>query len=138
MLSEDKIKKMIRLSEYELGIGREDLRYVKYSKTDFIWLQILKTVAADMLAASLFLVLLVCYRLEYVLQNALTLPLREIMINYVLCFLVICLISVIATWKRAVRQYKEAEIRVKEYAITLDELMSIYEKEENAQEDVES
>ena len=71
MLSEEKIKKMIRLSDYENGQGSTDLKRVRYLKMDYVRLQILKTVASVLLAFLLILGIVAVYHVDYILQNAL-------------------------------------------------------------------
>ena len=80
MLSEEKIKKMIRLSDYENGQGSTDLKRVRYLKMDYVRLQILKTVASVLLAFLLILGIVAVYHVDYILQNALALPLRRLAI----------------------------------------------------------
>ena len=63
MLSEEKIKKMIRLSGYENGLGSVDLRRTRYMKMDYVRLQVIKTVLSVIVAGcllSLFLFITGC------------------------------------------------------------------------------
>ena len=50
VLSEEKIKKMIRLSGYENGLGSVDLRRTRYMKMDYVRLQVIKTVLSVIVA----------------------------------------------------------------------------------------
>lgn len=134
MLSEEKIKKMIRLSEYETGQGSMDLRRMRYMKMDYVRMHILKTVAAVFLAYLLILALLVLYNREYILQNALSLPIRGLVLWSATGFVLVCALSVFATCKIAIRDYDESHVRAKEYYVTLQELLELYEEEEK-QED---
>lgn len=137
MLSEEKIKKMIRLSEYETGQGSMDLRRMRYVKMDYVRLHILKTVAAVFVAFLLILALLVLYHREYIMQNAFSLPVKEVILWGGGGFVLICVLSVLATCRTAIRDYDESHIRAKEYDATLQELMRLYEEEEK-QEDTGS
>ena len=62
MLSEEKIKKMIRLSDYENGQGSTDLKRTGYLKMDYIRLKVLGTFVSVTVAAFLVIVLIVMYR----------------------------------------------------------------------------
>lgn len=135
MLSEEKIKKMIRLSDYENGQGSTDLRRTRYRKTDYIRLQILKTFLSIILAVILILALVILYHLEYVLQNALLLPYRAYLIYGGAAFLTVELLAIIVTCRISARQYDESKGRVKEYYVTLHDLVELYEKEEQGQEE---
>lgn len=130
MLSEDKIKKMIRLSDYEKGQGAIDLKRVCYSKMDYVRFQIVKTVLADFAAVVLALLLLAVYRIDYLLQNALTISFGKIGLYSGAAFLVICLAGVFLTCRRASKEYGESAVRAREYYKTLRELLDLYEQEE--------
>ena len=50
MLSEERIRKMIRLADYEKGIGSSDLKRTHYWRMDYVRMQILKTILAVFVA----------------------------------------------------------------------------------------
>lgn len=135
MLSEEKIKKMIRLSDYENGQGNTDLRRVRYIKMDYIRLQVLKTIISVVVAFLLFALLLALYRMKYVLENALMLPWKQFALYGGIGILIVGTFSVIATVKLARKRYEESALRAREYYSTLQELMELYKKEEQGQED---
>ncbi len=136
MLSEEKIKKMIRLSEYETGQGSTDLRRMRYLKMDYVRLQVIKTAASVFLAFLLILLVVVLYYQDYIMMNALSLPVREIVLWGGAAFCAVCAVSAVITCRVAVRNYEESRVRAKEYYVTLQELLLLYEKER--QEDVGS
>ena len=70
MLSEEKIRIMIRLSDYEQNKGRTDFERTRYFKLDYIRMQILKTLVS--VSAAVFLVMLVIglYHMEYIITTA--------------------------------------------------------------------
>lgn len=138
MLSEEKIKKMIRLSDYENGQGSIDLKRVRYLKMDYVRLQVLKTVAAVLLAFLLILGILTIYNVDYVLQNALTLPLYKIALYGGTGVAAVCIVSIFVTCRVASKEYEESRVRAGEYESTLRELMDIYEKEDQGQGEIHS
>ena len=135
MLSKEKIKKMIRLSDYENGQGSTDLRRVKYSKMDYVRLQILKTFVSVVVACIILIALVAVYHMKYLLENALVLPWKQIILWGGTSVAGICVISVLATIHMARRRYEESAVRAKEYYATLKELLELYEKEEQGQEE---
>lgn len=135
MLSEEKIKKMIRLSDYENGQGSTDLKRTRFMKMDYVRFQILKTFLSVIFATILILALIVLYHLEFVMQHALTLPYRIYILYGGMGLILVETVAIAVTCKRASRQYDEAGNRVKEYYVTLHELIDLYEKEEQGQED---
>lgn len=135
MLSEDRIRKMIRLSDYEKGLGSTDLKRTHYWKMDYVRLQVLKTFLAVLVSFVLILLLIALHNLEYVLQHVLELPYKSILIYGGSCFIVTEVISVIVTVKLAGKGYEESKSRVKEYYATLQELEDLYEEEEGQEEE---
>ena len=131
MLSEKKIKLMIRLSDYEQNQGRIDLERTKYFKLDYIRHEILKTLVS--VTGAVFLVLLMAgmYHMEYIITNALEIDYAG-MARYflVIYFLLLCLFSLVTVSISSVR-YEVSKNRVKEYCSTLQELISFYEEEED-------
>lgn len=65
MLKEEKIRKMIRLSDYENGQGSTDLKRTHYTKADYIRLQLLKTAVAVATAGFLVFLLVAMCHLDY-------------------------------------------------------------------------
>lgn len=129
MLSEERIRKMIRLADYEDGIGSSDLKRTHYWRMDYVRLQILKTVIAVFVAFLLGVFLCILYHMDYVMQHVWELPYRTILIYGGLLFVVMEIVFVVLTIRIAGREYDESKARVKEYYLTLQELENIYEKE---------
>ncbi len=135
MLSEDRIRKMIRLSDYEKGLGGVDLKRTHYWKMDYVRLQILKTFFAVLISVVLLAVLFVCYDPEYVMQHFLEFPYHKIVLYGGAGVAVAEIIAILVTVKRAGREYDESKSRVREYYVTLRELEELYEEEERQEEE---
>ena len=131
MLNEEKIRKMIRLSEYEQGVGKRDLARVSLLKMDYVRLSVLKT-----LVSVLFLGLLTVYHMEYILKNALSLPYMQLALWGGISFGVVVLVSILVTLKMASRQYEESALRAREYYETLEELKKLNEEEQGQEDDI--
>ena len=129
MLSEERIRKMIRLAEYEKGIGSSDLKRTHYWRMDYVRMQILKTILAVFVAFVLAILLSVLYHMDYVMQHVWELPYRTILIYGGIVFAAAEILFVIFTARIAGRAYDESRARVKEYYVTLMELEELYEKE---------
>lgn len=134
MLSEERIRKMIRLSDYENGLGSTDLKRTHYWRMDYVRLQLLKTVLAVLASFVLVFVLIALYHLEYVLQHVLELPYREILFYGGIAVGVAVIVALLVTARLAGREYDESSLRVKEYYATLRELTALYEEEEQQEE----
>lgn len=130
MLSEEKIRLMIRLSDYEQNKGKIDLERTKYFKLDYIRMQILKTLVSVTGAVFLVVMLIGMYYMEYIITNALELNYAG-MAKYflVIYILFLCLFSFVTVSVSSV-QYERSKNRVKEYYSTLQELIEYYERED--------
>lgn len=135
MLSEDRIRKMIRLADYEKGLGSTDLKRTHYWKMDYVRLQTLKTFLAVLVSMVLIFMLIALYNLEYVMQHVLELPYREILLYGGIGLALAEVTAVAVTVKLAGREYDESKSRVKEYYATLRELEALYEEEEGQEEE---
>nr|MBP3598651.1 hypothetical protein [Eubacterium sp.] len=130
MLKEEKIRLMIRLADYEQGQGKIDLERTRYYKMDYIRLQILKTLVSVTGAVFLVILLLGMYHIEYIITNAMTLDYAGMgKFFLVIYILLLCLFSAI-TISVATVQYEASKTRVKDYYVTLQELLQYYDREE--------
>lgn len=133
MLSEDKIKKMIRLSDYENGHGKEDLHITAFSKVDYVRWQIIKTLVAVFISAILVVMLVLLYNFEYVLQNAFEIQWVKYAVIFVVALILLEIITITITVRISIKKYNESNRRVSEYKITLEELLKIYTEEAEEQ-----
>ena len=78
MLNNDKIRLMTKLAVYENKEGKEDIRLSKYYKTDYVRYQVIKSIIGATFGYALILVLIVLYRSEYIIKNAITLDYKTI------------------------------------------------------------
>lgn len=78
MLNNRKIRIMTKLAIYETKKGKEDIYLSKYYKTDYVRLKTLKTVICTTIAYVLILALIVLYRSEYLIKNAVKLDYKTI------------------------------------------------------------
>lgn len=135
MLSEERIKKMIRLSDYEAGMGELDLRRTRYRRRDYIRLQVLRAVAGMVAASILILGMVMLYFIDripwklYVSEGFFTFERCLWIAGGVVVWFILLGILCSFTRKRSRREYEEAAARVYEYDLTLDELLRLYEDE---------
>lgn len=78
MLNNDRIRLMTKLALYESSEGKEDIRLSKYYKTDFVRYQIIKSIICATIGYALILVLVILYKSEYIIANAVTLDYKSI------------------------------------------------------------
>jgi len=85
MLNFKKIRLMTKLAVYEKKDGKEDIYLSKYYKADYVRLQVLKSIITATIGYGLIIALIVFYRMEYLIKNAVTLD-YKLLGTYVLGF----------------------------------------------------
>lgn len=135
MLSTERIKKMIRLSDYENGLGSTDLSRVHYDKADYIRLQALHTAGAVLTSYVLVVVLVAMYYLDDLLYQTISVSWGIVLPFALTAAVGILVFAVVVSCVRASAAYDESKLRSEEYYATLQELMQLYEKEEQGQEE---
>jgi hypothetical protein len=76
---------MTKLAVYEKKDGKEDIYLSKYYKTDYVRFQVLKSVITATIGYALIIALIVFYRMEYLIKNAVVLD-YKLLGTYVLGF----------------------------------------------------
>ena len=130
MVSEQKVRLMIRLADYESNQGKQDLARTKYYKMDYIRLQILKTLVCVTCAVLLIAVIAGLNNMEYLITNALELDYMGIGRTYLIIYILLLVLFSFVTVSVASVQYEVSKKRVKEYYLDLQELIRYYEREE--------
>lgn len=131
MISEEKVKIMTSLAQYEKKEGTGDLRINRYSCSDYVKMETMKVGVALVVALILLTGMIVLFHIEEVIsmmrKGTIAVPALLILI----CFSSIFFFYVKATQGRAERRYNEAMVRIKAYDRDLEKLLEVYEKEEN-------
>ncbi len=78
MLNFKKIRLMTKLAVYEKKDGKEDIYLSKYYKTDYVRFQVLKSIISATIGYVLIIGLIVFYRMEYLIKNAVVLDYKLI------------------------------------------------------------
>jgi len=135
MLSKKKIRIMFRMASYETGIGKKDLKTVKFYKSDYIRLNILKSIVSMTVAYVLIIALCVMYHLEYIVKHAVNIQYEPLGLKllgvYIILILIYTFISVLVY---AVR-YDAARKRVQRYFKHLKYLRKYYQNDSDEYEE---
>lgn len=130
MLSEEKIRIMIRLSDYEQNRGRTDFERTRYFKLDYIRMQILKTLVSVSAAVFLVVLLIGLYHMEYIITNALVINYAGMARYFLVIYILLLLLFTFVTVSVSSVQYEASKNRVKEYYADLQELIGYYDRED--------
>ncbi len=78
MLNNDRIRLMTKLAIYENKEGKEDIRLSKYYKMDYVRLEMIKSIIFVSIAYVLVAGMIIFYRSEEIIKDALTLDYKVI------------------------------------------------------------
>lgn len=127
MLNNEKINIMSRLALYEQK-EKEDISMSKYYKTDYIRLQILKTIVSVTVGYFLIILMIGIYKTEYIISHAVSLDYVEIgkiiLGTYILVLFVYTIITILV----CSHKYDKSRRRLSKYYKYLKRLDRIYKE----------
>ena len=129
MLNEERIILMTRMASYECGEGKKNVKTGNYFRSDYIAVQILKSVVCATIAYALMLALYIFYDFEVFMQDLYKIDLiafaRSVLNYYGLTVLVYCVLTyVVGTY-----QHANAKNNLKLYYHNLKKLNSLYDQQ---------
>jgi hypothetical protein len=129
MLNNKKIRIMTKLALFEQRDGKEDIRMGKYYKTDYVRLQILKTIVSVTIGYLLILMLIGMYKAEYIISNLVTFNFIRIG-QYILGFYIMLMTIFIAGSIIGYSlKYDKSRKNLSKYYKSLKKLSSFYQDE---------
>ena len=137
MINIRKTRLMTKLALYETGEGREDIRLSKYYKTDYVRLQILKTVLAVTIGYILILLMVGLYKSEYLIAEAVNLDYRAIGITVLVIYIILLTIYIVGTIIGYSIKYDLSRGKLTRYFRLLNIMKKIYREEEGSEAAVE-
>ncbi len=137
MLNNRKVRLMTRLAMYEQTEGKEDVRISKYFRSDYVRLNVLKTVVAITLGYLLVLLLLVVYHSEYLIREAVTLDYEGIILRYVGIYIIILSVYCGVGMIGYMIKYRTSRKKLAKYFRMLRRLRTLYREEEGKLNEVE-
>ena len=132
MLNMKKVRLMTRLAIYEKREGREDIRLSKYYRTDYVRLNVLKTVVAVTVGYLLVLLMLGMYHSEYLIREAVNLDYRSIGLRILGAYIAILTVYVCASLIGYTIYYNHSRKKLSKYFKMLKKLSRMYQEEESA------
>ncbi len=130
MLNNRKIRIMTKLATYEEKEGKEDIALSKYYKTDYVRLNILKTIMSATLGYLLLLIMIAVYKSEYLIENAVDLDYKSIFTTILGYYLIILTIMIVGTLIGYSIKYDKSRKQLSQYFRMLKKLRMIYREED--------
>lgn len=131
MINQDRLRLMTKLAAYEQDEGRKNMAIASYFRSDYMGLQIIKSVICATLAFLILLGLFIYYDFEIFMQDIYKMDLmgfgKTVLLYYVIFVVVYGLICYIVF---SIRHYK-AKKSLKKYYSRLKQLSAMYDVEKH-------
>ncbi len=131
MIDNSKVRIMTRMSIYERHEGKEDLKFNKFFKSDYARLQVLKTLVWVTIGYLIVVALVALYKLEYLIDNALTLDYPDMGKTILAYYIVVLAVYLIGALVGYSLKYQFSRKRLKNYYRLLKSLKEIYSEEDS-------
>lgn len=129
MLNEERIRLMTRMASYEENEGKKNVSIGSYFRSDYISLQVLKSVISATIAFALLCGAVILYDLEVFMQDIYKEDLlaagKKLLIYYIVFVAVYAVISYVVYSYR----YNKARKSLRQYYNNLKQLSLLYEEE---------
>lgn len=135
MIHEDKVKLMTRLAAYEQGEFRGHKPIVGFFRSDYISLQMVKTVIYTTLAYGVMLGMYVLYDVEVFIQEIYHMDIPGFIKNVVILYLVLMGIFLLITYVVYLYRYNLSIQKTRLYYANLKKLSQLYGDEEGKSND---
>lgn len=127
MLNQDRIILMTKLASYEASEGKKNIATCKYFRSDYISLQVLKSVICGTIAFALVVLLGICYDFEFFMQDIYKMDLLQFGKRIGLIYILTVGIYALISYLLAVYRYNRARQSLKTYYGNLRRLSKYYE-----------
>lgn len=129
MVNEQRVILMARLASYEQGEGRKNVKIGNYFRSDYIAIQVLKSVVASTLSFGIVFAMYIFYDFETFMQDLYKIDLFVFARNIVLYYVVFVLAYGILTYAVCTWRYAKAKTSLKNYYHNLKKLGSLYNEQ---------
>lgn len=115
MVDEEKVILMTKLASYEEGEGKKYVPIANYFRTDYISVQILKSVVAGTVAFLSIMAIFIFYNFEVIMEDIYNIDFMAIGKKVLIIFAICMVIYVGITYALAVFRYGRARNSLKKY-----------------------
>ncbi len=129
MLNEERVILMTRMASYESGEGKQNVKIGNYFRSDYIAVQILKSIVCGSIAFALIYALYIFYDFEEFMQNLYKIDLLAFIQNVLIRYVVSIAAYGILTYIVCTYRYARAKNSLKCYYHNLKKLNSLYGEE---------
>lgn len=129
MLNEERIRLMTKTAAYEEHEGKKNMVVGSYFRSDYLELNIIKSIIYSTIAFVLIAAMVLYYKFEVFLQDIYGMDLMQFGRNILTYYVVFVVVFVVITYIVYSVRYSRAKKSLKHYYNNLKKLSSLYEKE---------
>ena len=128
MLNEEKIKLMTRMAAYEENDGKRSMQIGNYFRSDYIGLQVMKSVISATIAFAIVIAMYIFYDFESVMKEIYQVDLLATGKQILIAYVVFVGIYAVITYIIYAYRYTKAKKSLKKYYTHLTELSGFYDE----------
>lgn len=128
MLNEEKIKLMTRMAAYEENEGKRSMQIGNYFRSDYIGLQVMKSVISATIAFAIVIGMYIFYDFESVMKEIYQVDLLATGKQILIAYVVFVGIYAVITYIIYAYRYTKAKKSLKKYYTHLTELSGFYDE----------
>jgi hypothetical protein len=129
MLNEDKVKLMSKMAMFETREGKKAIETDRYSKRDFIFVQVIKTWILSTVGFGMVFLLTLLLCVDTIAVVLATMSISVILILIALLYLLCVFLSGIFARHKAIKDYEESRRIMSGYKDCVKQLADMYDEE---------
>ncbi|MCH5338727.1 MAG: hypothetical protein J1E03_08095 [Acetatifactor sp.] len=129
MLNEERVILMTHMASYERGEGKRNVKIGNFFRSDYITVQVLKSVISATIAFAVVFALYILYNLEVFMQNLYAIDLIAFAKSVLIYYAVTVVGYGLVTYVISSYRYAKAKNNLKLYYHNLKKLNSLYEQQ---------
>lgn len=130
MVNEERLRHMIKLSQFDENDGKRCKPMTQYARKDYVSLQALISFVTGTISYALIFGVWALYSMDGLFEKINKMEIREAVISLVLSYLVFMVIYLGVTYIIFNVKYTEGRKKVKKYYASLKKVNQMYEREE--------
>ena len=131
MVNEDRIKLMTRMAAYEKEEHKKNKKIVSFFRSDYISMQMLKSIVATTIAFAIMFGLYVLYDFEVFMKEIYRMDMFEFAKSVIIIYVIFLLIISVITYVVSLYRFNKALQSTKLYYANLKKLSRIYGERES-------
>lgn len=130
MVNEERVKLMVRMAAYEKEGHKKNKVIVSFFRSDYISMQMLKTIVCTTIAFAIMFGLYVLYDFELFMKEIYRMDMFEFAKSVIIIYGICLAVMLVVTYVISLYQYNKALQSTKRYYTNLKKLSYIYDKQE--------